>query len=65
MDSLSPSLIEEESSEAYKNFIILSTPKQRRECTSMVSLCLCSSVASKKEKVADMMTCWRSSNSRI
>ncbi len=57
MDSLSPSLVEEESSEAYKNFIILSTPKQRRECTSMVSLCLCSSVASKKEKVADMMTC--------
>ena len=55
MDSLSPSLVEEEPSEAYKNFIILSTPKQRRECTSMFSLCLCSSVASKKEKVADMM----------
>ncbi|MFL6367406.1 MAG: hypothetical protein ACJ71K_19295 [Nitrososphaeraceae archaeon] len=32
MDSLSPSLVEEESSEAYKNVIILSTPKQRREC---------------------------------
>jgi len=54
MDSLSPSLIEEESSEAYKNFIILSTPKQRRECTSMVSLCLCSSVASNDDMLTVM-----------